>query len=154
MQRLGSRAHPPLNRSAALINFVNRTNHDNAPLLDEEQLAVIEKYLAISSIASSKASNLWDQEALLKLPPDQIDLARGLLLAESGPDRQKIRSYEANIEPDGPPDLRRLPENATSLEKVRAINDYIFSEMRFRFSAPFPPRQRCGRLYLSPLGPR
>ncbi len=117
-----------------LINFVNRSSSDNAPLLNEEQLAVIEKLSRHLLNRQLKGFGVWDQEELLKLNSGEIDLARGLLLAELGKtEKQKIRSYEANIDLMALQIYARLKEDATPLEKLRAINDYIFSEMRFRF---------------------
>lgn len=119
-----------------LIHFVNRTNRDDAPLLNEEQLVVIEKLSRHLKNRSLKGFDLWDETALLKLPPEQIDLARGLLLAELGSDaeaRKKVRSYEAHIDLMALQIFARLRKEATPFEKVRAMNDYIFSEMRFRF---------------------
>jgi len=119
-----------------LINFVNRTRDENQLVLSEEQLLVIEKLSRNLLNRQLKGFGLWDQEALLKLAPGEIDLARGMLLAESGDspeNRQKIRSYEANIDLMALQILARLSPDATGLEKVRAINDYVFSEMRFRF---------------------
>ncbi|HSX10129.1 MAG TPA: transglutaminase family protein [Chlamydiales bacterium] len=119
-----------------LINFVNRTSHEGATLLNEEQLVVIEKLSRHLTNRQLKGFGLWDEAELLKLPPDEIDLARGLLLAELGSDesaKQKVRSYEANIDLMALQIFARLGEKATPLEKVRAMNDYVFSEMRFRF---------------------
>jgi regulator of sirC expression with transglutaminase-like and TPR domain len=119
-----------------LINFVNRTGHEDAPLLNEEQLVVIEKLARHLQNRQLSGFGLWDQEAILKLAPEQIDLARGLLVAEMGNEmdaRQKVRSYEANIDLMALQIFARLGENATPLEKIRAMNDYVFSEMRFRF---------------------
>lgn len=119
-----------------LINFVNRTRDENQLVLSEEQLLVIEKLSRSLQNRQLKGFGLWDQEAVLKLAPSEIDLARGMLLAEAGDspeNRQKIRSYEANIDLMALQILARLPQEATGLEKVRAINDYVFSEMRFRF---------------------
>jgi tetratricopeptide (TPR) repeat protein len=117
-----------------LISFVNRTGPDSAPLLDEEQLAVIEKLGANLLNRQLKGHEVWDEAALKALPSEQVDLARGLLLAElGGEEKMKIRSYEANIDLMALQILARLKPDATPLEKVRAINDYIFSEMRFRF---------------------
>lgn len=116
-----------------LINFVNRTSFESAPLLDKEQLIVIEKLSRHLLNRPLKGFGLWDLDALMKLPNEEIDLARGLLLAEMGRDEAKIRSYEANIDLMALQIFARLKEDATPLEKIRAINDYIFSEMRFRF---------------------
>ena len=116
-----------------LINFVNRVHNDSAPALDEEQLAVIEKLSRHLLNRQLKGFGLWDLDALLQLPTQEIDLARGLLLADMGADPQKVRSYEANIDLMALQIFARLTPDATAQEKVRAINDYIFSEMRFRF---------------------
>ncbi len=119
-----------------LISFVNRTSDENAPLLEEEQLAVIEKLSRHLGNRKLKGFGIWDHDVLLKLPLEEIDLGRGLLIAELGSkseDKIKIRSYEANIDLMALQISARLRENATPLEKIRAMNDYIFSELRFRF---------------------
>ncbi|MGB7977789.1 MAG: transglutaminase family protein [Chlamydiales bacterium] len=119
-----------------LINFVNRSAQDAAPLLNEEQLAVIEKLSRHLLNRQLKGFGLWDEAALFALPTEEIDLARGLLLAEMGGGdeaRQKVRSYEASLDLMALQIYARLKSDATPLEKVRAMNDYIFSEMRFRF---------------------
>jgi len=119
-----------------LISFVNRSGQENAPILEEEQLAVIEKLSRHLANRNLQGFGILDMDTLYKLPIDQIDLGRGLLLAELGNDPKdhlKIRSYEANIDLMSLQILARLPANATSEEKIRAINDYIFCEMRFRF---------------------
>jgi tetratricopeptide (TPR) repeat protein len=119
-----------------LINFVNRTSQDNPQVLDEEQLTVIEKLSKHLANRQLKGFSVWDEAAMLALPPEEIDMARGLLLAELGnaeEAKQKVRSYEANIDLMALQISARLKEGAAPEEKIRAINDYIFSEMRFRF---------------------
>ncbi len=119
-----------------LINFVNRSTQDSAPILNDEQLTVIDKLSRHLLNRQLKGYGLWDESAMMKLPVEEIDLARGLLLAEMGtnPDaKQKVRSYEANIDLMALQIYARLNQDSTPLEKIRAMNDYIFSEMRFRF---------------------
>ncbi len=119
-----------------LINFVNRSSQESAPILNEEQLVVIEKLSRHLLNRSLKGFGIWDQETVLRLPIEEVDLARGLLLAEMGSEsdaRQKVRSYEASIDLMALQIYARLKPDATPLEKIRAMNDYIFSEMRFRF---------------------
>jgi tetratricopeptide (TPR) repeat protein len=116
-----------------LINFVNRVNNDPPPLLEEAQLALIEKLSSNLLNRRLKSFSCWNLDEFLKLPNEELDLARGLLLAEMGNDLQKIRSYEANLDLMALQILARLKPDATPLEKVRVMNDYIFSEMRFRF---------------------
>jgi len=115
-----------------IIALVNRSNQ-NPPLLEEEQLKVIEKLAKHLPNRKLKGANIWTKAELFDLKPEEVDLARGLLIADIGEDRQKIRSYEASLDLMALQILARLKPNATSLEKVRTINDYIFSELRFRF---------------------
>ncbi|MBX7067652.1 MAG: hypothetical protein K1X28_10530 [Parachlamydiales bacterium] len=119
-----------------LINFVNRTTQDSAPILSDEQLAVIGKLSRHLLNRNLKGFGIWDETVLHKLPIEEIDLARGLLLAEMGggeESRSKILSYEANLDLMALQIYARLPADATPKEKIRGISDYIFSEMRFRF---------------------
>jgi regulator of sirC expression with transglutaminase-like and TPR domain len=128
----------PSIRIQPLIAFVNRLpSSREAPLLDEEQLQTIEKLARHLKNRKLKGFGLWDPKQLNKLNTEEIDLARGLFLAEMEEDtpdaRSKIRSYEANMDLMALQILARLPDNATPQEKIRVINDYVFTEMRFRF---------------------
>jgi tetratricopeptide (TPR) repeat protein len=119
-----------------IISLVNRTTEESAPTLNEEQLAVIGKLGRRLANRTLKGFSLWDQEAILKLPPEEIDLARALLIAEMGNDlesQKKIQSYEASLDLMALQIAARLPSEASDEIKIRAINDYVFSEMRFRF---------------------
>jgi tetratricopeptide (TPR) repeat protein len=119
-----------------LINFVNRNRDEQSLLIAEEQLVVIEKLSRHLENRRLKGFGIWNKKKLMKLKPEEIDLARGMLLAELGNSEEaklKIRSYEANIDLMALQILARLSPDATGVEKIRAMNDYVFSEMRFRF---------------------
>jgi tetratricopeptide (TPR) repeat protein len=119
-----------------ILALVNRQDSENSPILDQEQLVVIRKLGAPLENRKLKGFNLWDQEEILKLIPEEIDLARALLIAEMGNSSEaqaKIQSYEASLDLMALQILARLKLDASPLEKIRAINDYVFSEMRFRF---------------------
>lgn len=119
-----------------IISLVNRSSVESAPILSQDQLEVIERLSKHLKNRSLKGFNLWKQEEILALPAEEIDLGRTLLLAELGdtPEAQaKIRSYEANLDLMALQIFARLPKDATPKQKIRAINDYVFSEMRFRF---------------------
>jgi len=119
-----------------ILSLVNRSSQEDVPLLNEEQLAVIGKLSKHLGNRKLKGFNAWTQEAILQIPPQEIDLGRALLVAELGPgadSQRKIQSYEASLDLMALQILARLKPDATPLEKVRAINDYVFSEMRFRF---------------------
>jgi regulator of sirC expression with transglutaminase-like and TPR domain len=118
-----------------IISLVNRSTQ-NAPILEEYQLNVIEKLASQLPNRKLKGSKIWTRKELLALDIAEIDLARGLLIADFGEkeeDRRKIRSYEATLDLMSLQILARLKPGATPLEKIRTINDYIFSELRFRF---------------------
>lgn len=120
-----------------IIALVNRSSKQTAPILNEEQLQVIEKLAKHLPNRKLKGYKVWTREEILALDPTEIDLARALLVAESWDkveaDKPKIRSYEASVDLMALQILARLKSDATPLEKIRVINDYIFSELRFRF---------------------
>lgn len=116
-----------------IVELVNRSD-EKAPILSSEHLAVIEKLSSHLLNRKLKGFQVAKQEELLALDPNEIDLARGLLLAELGEEQMaKIRSYEASIDLMALQIQARFPKEAKPLEKIRVISDYIFSEMRFRF---------------------
>ena len=116
-----------------IIALVNRSQE--GPILNEEQLQVIEKLAAHLPNRKLKGQALWKKEEILALAPSEIDLARALLVAESFQTLEplKIRSYEASLDLMALQILARLKPDSTPLEKIRTMNDYIFSELRFRF---------------------
>lgn len=119
-----------------IINFVNKGREETALTLNQEQLAVISKLASHLENRKLKGHSVYNYEEFLKLPVEEVDLARGLMLAELGDDlsqRDKILSYEAAIDLMALQIYARLSENAGPLEKIRAMNDYVFREMRFRF---------------------
>lgn len=117
-----------------MILLVNRTSQEQTPQLNDEQLTLIDGISRHLGNRKLIGHPLWNEEEILKLPDEEIDLARGLLVAElGGEEKTKIRSYEATIDLMALQILARLEPDATPLQKIRAINDYIFSEMRFRF---------------------
>ena len=124
---------PTLN-IAPMIALVNRSSQEQTPILNQEQLSLIDKLGSSLHNRSLKGYGLWDEEQVIALDPEEIDLARGLLLAEMGPsEKNKIQSYEASLDLMAMQILARIPPEATPADKIRSINDYIFSEMHFRF---------------------
>ena len=119
-----------------IVAFVNR-NSDDAPALKMNELKVIEKLGHALHNRKLKGFGIWDKAQLQQLAPEEIDLARGLFLAELDEDtpeaRQKILSYEAHLDLMALQVLARLSDHPTPQEMIRTINDYIFGELRFRF---------------------
>ena len=119
-----------------LINFVNRSSSESTPLLNDEELVAIGKLSHHLLNRNLKGYGIWDEPTLHALPNEEIDLARGLLLAELGSSEEasrKILSYEAILDLMALQIYARLAPDAGPKEKIRAMSDYIFSEMRFRF---------------------
>jgi regulator of sirC expression with transglutaminase-like and TPR domain len=117
-----------------IIALVNRSGQGSPPVLQEDQLQVIEKLARALPNRKLKGYSVWKEEDVFALQAEEIDLARGLLVAEmGGEEKLKIRSYEASLDLMALQILARLKPDAGPLEKVRTINDYIFSELRFRF---------------------
>jgi len=117
-----------------IISLVNRSTNEQTPTLNDEQLSVIETLAKHLHNRSVKGFGLWKEDEILQLKPEEIDFSRALLVAELGEDEKlKIRSYEASLDLMALQISARLSENASDKEKIRAISDYIFYEMRFRF---------------------
>ena len=75
------------------------------------------------------------EEEVLALPPEEIDLTRGLFLSQIDAENslQKLRSYEALIDLLALQILTQVPMHAPPEQKIRAINKLVFDEMGFRF---------------------
>lgn len=117
----------------ALVALVNKTADQELTPLNEEDLFHIERLSA--RLPHTKLRGHWvtKEEDVLRLPPQEIDLARGLFLSQFGTDQQKVRTYEALIDLMALQILARLPDNASPSIKIRLINRFIFEEMGFRF---------------------
>lgn len=102
----------------------------------EETLSALETLSRHLGNRKLAGFGVWDEKKLLSLEPDQLDLGHTLLLAELGdtPESRKIIArYEAHLDLMALQIAARLPENASHEQKIRAISDYVFHEMRFRF---------------------
>ncbi len=117
----------------AIISFVNKQPYDTPSTLTNKQLFLIEKISDHLANRQLKGSSIWKKDQLLKLPNEELDLARALLIYEFEDKKEKIRQYEASIDLMVLQILARLPKQATNKEKVAGINHFIFHEMKFRF---------------------
>lgn len=126
----------PLLNSAlpAIIGLVNKQQDAPTLNLSDEEFALIDKLA--STLSNRKLKGHWakSEAEVLLLPSEEIDLARGLLLTELGEKSiHKIRSYETLIDLMALQIRARLPQNASPAVKIRAMNDFVFGEMGFRF---------------------
>jgi regulator of sirC expression with transglutaminase-like and TPR domain len=118
---------------SSLVSLVNKSTDQELPLINEEDLQTIENLSFRLAHIQFKGHYAKTEEEVLQLPPEEIDLARGLFLSQFGPDLQKIRTYEAIIDLMALQILNRLPAQATPEIKIRLMNWFIFEEMGFRF---------------------
>lgn len=128
-------ALPPFDIQA-IISLVTRQAHDAPVKLNEEQLAVIEKIAQPLCNRRLKGFGIWTKDELLRLPPGEVDLGRGLLLNQfdtSEDLKNDVRQYEASLDLMSLQILAHLPPKATHEEKIKEINRFIFQEMQFRF---------------------
>jgi len=120
----------------AIIALVNKQPYETLEPLSEEQLGVIDHLAAHLHNRSLKGYNVTSAKKILTLDPQDIDLARALLLYqyENSQDALlSIRQYEASLDLMALQILARLPKQATDIEKIDAINYFVFHDMQFRF---------------------
>lgn len=120
-----------------LIGLISKGFQDKISLLSKEELSFIEK--AAANLPNRKlAGHLAKNEREVKaLASEEIDLARGLLLAQMG-DNQEIAweemlSYEAMIDLMAMQILTKISLQDSPEIKIRQMNQFIFEEMGFRF---------------------
>ncbi len=120
----------------AIISLVTRQSSDSPVTLNEQQLCQVEKIAVRLTNRKLKGHQAWTREEILKMPPEEIDLARGLLLFQFDPSDDlvnNVRQYEASIDLMALQIAARLSPSASNEDKIREINRFIFQEMQFRF---------------------
>ncbi len=120
----------------AIVSLVTRQPFDPPIKLGSDQLTAINRLCSHFENRKLEGSKSWTKEEVCALPPDQVDLCRGLLIEQfedSENFRDDILQYEASLDLMALQVLARLPENATDVQKIKEINRYIFQEMQFRF---------------------
>src|ERR1700722_1789575 len=117
----------------AIISLVTRQSFDPPVILSQQQLELITKISDRFHNRKLKGFRVWKKEEILQLPSDEIDVARGLLIFQFDESIDEIRQYEASIDLIALQIAARLTGKATNEDKIRAINQFIFQEMQFRF---------------------
>ena len=120
----------------AIISLISRQYTIAAIKLSDKQLALVEKIAAQLGNRALKGHYVWTKEEVLALDPEQIDLSRGLLVFQLS-DKQNVKEeivhYEAMIDIIALQIAARLPAHPSAVDKIHAINYFIFQEMGFRF---------------------
>jgi hypothetical protein len=120
----------------AIISLVTRQSFDPPLKLNQSQLEMISRISKRLCNRKLKGHSVWTKEEVLKLPPEEIDISRGLLIFQFDEvlnPTEEIIQYEANIDLMALQILARLPLDATHEDKIHQINRFIFQEMQFRF---------------------
>lgn len=120
----------------AIISLVTHRSSQDLVVLSPPQLALLQELGKQLPNRKLKGAHVWTREEVLALPSEQIDVARGLLINQfdDAPDaKQKILQYEATLDLMALEIRATLPKLATPIQKIDAINRFIFEEMHFRF---------------------
>ena len=120
----------------AIIALVTRESFDPPVRLNDQQLELITKISKRLANRNLKGSQVLTKEEVLKLPSEEIDISRGLLIFQFDDlkdPKGEIQQYEASIDLMALQIASRLSKKATPEEKIQEINRFIFQEMQFRF---------------------
>lgn len=122
----------------AIVALVNKPPDTTAPTLTEKELQALEAIAQFLPNRQLKGYHAKSESEVMALPPEEIDIARGLLLSELGGEpaaMQQIRTYEATLDLMALQILCKVGLDATAEAKIRAINELIYAEMGFRYPA-------------------
>jgi tetratricopeptide (TPR) repeat protein len=120
----------------AVISLITRQSSDPRLTLNETQLSLISTLAQRLCNRTLQGFNAWTKEDVLALPPEEVDISRGLLIFqfdEAELAKEQIKQYETIIDLMALQILARLTPAATQEDKIRQINHFIFQDMQFRF---------------------
>ena len=126
----------PPSQILPMIALVNRKTDETLTPMKKEELESLQKIASSLPNRKLKTYGKWKEKDFLDAESEEVDLARGLFLAlwgEGKENEQKILSYEALLDLMALQIKAKLPPLATSIEKIHAINRFIFFELGFRF---------------------
>lgn len=128
----GNQTPPVASNISGVISLIIKQPGQEPPLLTDSQLNLINDLasdLPNRRLAGFKATS---EEEVLTLDPEQIDLGRAVFLAQFS-DEEKLKNYEAVLDLMALQIRARLSPSSTPKDKIRAMNDFIFDEMGYRF---------------------
>lgn len=134
----GSKIPPNISKSCidTLVTLLTKSEGTQTDLLDETELKVIQHLASHLPNRKLKGFLARSEKEVLLLDADQVDLARGLFLSQGDKDpfsEAKMSSYEALIDLMALQILTGVNLSAPPEDKIRAINRFIFEEMKYRF---------------------
>ncbi|KPK33464.1 MAG: hypothetical protein AMS24_01060 [Chlamydiae bacterium SM23_39] len=135
----------------SLLRQNNKNNFFNIPKIDlsnllslfiskepltkkikEKDLSVIEEISKNLKNRKLKTYGLLEEKNFISANPEEIDLARAIFLAKKMSIKE-IRCYEAYLDIMALEILTNLPKQPSYLDKIKAINDFIFFDLGFSF---------------------
>lgn len=129
----------------AVVALVTKPEKDAVPLIEASQWECIESFASHLPHRKLRGHGVESEEEVLALAADEVDLAHGWMLSQfPGSDSETIqrrRSYEALLDLMALQILARVSLASSPLEKVHAINRFVFEEMGFRF----PPQSQFSK---------
>lgn len=120
----------PMGDIENLISLI-ATDNSSKITLTADQLTILNTLSSQLKHHSLKGHQATTPEEVQALPPEEIDIARGLLLHELP--FEELVNYEAMLDLLALQVLARLPKNHTPLDMIQAINHLVFFELEFRF---------------------
>jgi tetratricopeptide (TPR) repeat protein len=120
----------------ALIALVNKQPEEKPPKLSPRELATINQLSRNLKNRQLKGYGVSREEEVLRLPPEEIDLARGLFLSQLGRNIvswDEIYTYEAMMDLMALQIRARLGPSPKPEKVVKEMNRFVFEEMEFRF---------------------
>jgi tetratricopeptide (TPR) repeat protein len=127
---------PELQVQRLVNRFVSPTA-EGPPVLGPDHQLVLSRLGKPLSHHRLKGSQVRSEAELQALEPEEIDLARALLLVQNLP-LEQIEAYERCLDLMALQVMALLPPQPQELDKLRALNTFIFVDQRFRF----PPKGR------------
>ncbi len=103
------------------------------PLFTEEELQEIEPLHAHLPHRRLLGHLVEKEEEIDPLSSEEVDIARALLLGEYPHDLLTVRSYELLLDTLAEETLRHLPQEASSSQKIDALNQLLFEKEAFCF---------------------
>lgn len=113
----------------AIVTLITKAEGVETVTLNQETLNAVHELAKNLPNRKLKGHYAKSEEEVLSLPFQEVDLSRGLLLAQGS----ETDSYDALIDLMALQILTRISLDSPPKEKIREINRFIFQEMGYRF---------------------
>ncbi len=120
----------PVEQVDSIISLVHPLLSSQSSPLTKEQIEWVQQMSARLPHNQLRGHKMVTEEEVLSLAPEEMDLARALLIALDDPNKE---SYEARLDLMALQILSRTSLSASPEEKIRAINRFVFEEVGFKF---------------------